>query len=270
MSPQDVSKNRYTLIVEKLFFDNYSEGASSIEFTRDEIEAIAKRLKIKLPKNLGDIIYSFRYRSNLPASILKKAPKGWEWIIRGTGRARYEFKLNRIVHVRPDPNRAETKIPDATPAIVVKYALNDEQSLLAKLRYNRLIDIFLGITCYSLQSHLRTSVASIGQVETDEMYVGVDRSGVHYIVPVQAKGRSDRIGVVQIEQDCELCAAKYPALVCKPVAAQYVQEDLIAVFLFEMTVDGLRVSTERQYRLVAANELSEDELKSYRDRLAND
>ncbi len=36
---------------------------------------------------------------------------------------------------------------------------------------------FTGITCYSLQNHLRTSVPDIGQVETDELYVGVDKKG---------------------------------------------------------------------------------------------
>jgi len=38
------------------------------------------------------------------------------------------------------------------------YALGDEQALLAKLRYNRLLDIFTGVVCYSLQNHLRTNV----------------------------------------------------------------------------------------------------------------
>ena len=45
---------------------------------------------------------------------------------------------------------AETKIPDATPGIIAKYASTDEQGLLAKLRYNRLLDILTGTTCYSL------------------------------------------------------------------------------------------------------------------------
>lgn len=263
-------KNRYMRIIEKLFFDNYVEGATSIRFVRSEIETIAKRLQIMLPKNLGDVIYSFRYRNSLPGTITKKAPKGWEWAIRGTGRSQYEFRLRKIVHIRPDPNRAETKVPDATPAIVLKYALNDEQTLLAKLRYNRLIDIFLGITCYSLQSHLRTSVTSIGQVETDEMYVGIDKSGVHYVVPVQAKSTRDRIGAVQIEQDVSMCTVKYPALVCKPVAAQYMADDVIALFAFELVDEGIRISSERHYRLVSAADLSEAEIQMYRSRLNSD
>lgn len=87
-------------------------------------------------------------------------------------------------------------------------SVSDEQALLAKLRYNRLVDIFTGVACYSLQSHLRTHVSGIGQVETDEIYIGVDRRGVHYVFPIQAKGGKDRIGVVQIEQDFAMCAAK--------------------------------------------------------------
>ena len=88
----------------------------------------------------------------------------------------------------PNQNLAVTKIPDATPGIIAKYAFSDEQALLTRIRANRLIDIFLGIACYSLQNHLRTTVVGMGQVETDEIYVGVDKGGSHYVVPVQAKG----------------------------------------------------------------------------------
>lgn len=41
----------------------------------------------------------------------------------------------------------------------------------------------------------------MGGVETDEHYVGVDRQGIHYALPVQAKGGRDHLSVVQIEQD---------------------------------------------------------------------
>src|SRR5438105_5867530 len=128
---------------------------------------------------------------------------------------------------------AETKVPDSTPGIIIMYALGDEQALLAKLRYNRLVDIFTGITCYSLQSHLRTTVPNVGQVETDEIYVGVDRRGAHYVFPVQAKGGNDRLGIVQIEQDFALCAHRFPSLLCRPIAAQFMAIEVIALFEFE-------------------------------------
>lgn len=67
--------------------------------------------------------------------------------------------------IEPDTMLATIKIPDGTPSIVKKYSASDEQALLTIVRYNRLIDTFLGITCYSLQNHLRTTVDGIGQIE---------------------------------------------------------------------------------------------------------
>jgi hypothetical protein len=144
--------------------------------------------------------------------------------------------------------------------------LNDEQALLAKIRYNRLIDIFTGVTCYSLQNHLRTTLSEMGQVETDEVYVGIDKQGVHYIFPVQAKGGKDKIGVVQIGQDFAMCAEKFPNAVGRPIAAQFMDDDTIVLFEFAQTEEGIRILTEKHYRLVAPDELSEQEIEEYRKR----
>ncbi|HLY32757.1 MAG TPA: hypothetical protein VKQ36_17170, partial [Ktedonobacterales bacterium] len=61
--------NRYSQIVEHIFFHRYQEGARVIEFTRDDLVQTAQELGISPPKNLGDILYSFRYRGALPATI---------------------------------------------------------------------------------------------------------------------------------------------------------------------------------------------------------
>jgi hypothetical protein len=179
-----IKGNRYTRIIAEIFSLRYKKGAREVPFKRQDIERIAKKLGVSLPKNLGDVLYSFRYRAPLPESIREKAPAGTEWIIRPKGRARYAFVATAVSAIIPSTQLAETKIPNATPGIIEQYALSDEQALLAKLRYNRLVDIFTGVTCYSLQSHLRTSVPTMGQVETDELYVGVDRRGAHYIFPI--------------------------------------------------------------------------------------
>ena len=160
----------------------------------------------------------------------------------------------------------ETKIPDATPGVIVRYSMNDEQALLAKLRYNRLIDIFTGLTCYSLQNHLRTTLRDGSQVETDEIYIGLDKRGVHYILPVQGKGGKDKIGIVQIEQDFDMCSAKFPNLICRAIAAQFIAGELIALFEFENTSSGIKVSAEKHYRLVKSEDLSQEELVSYQNR----
>jgi hypothetical protein len=255
--------NRYTKILEAIFVKHFKRGATEIEFERTEFSQVADKLGIVLPKNLGDVLYSFRYRTLLPKSITSKAPKGYEWIIRPAGKGKYKLVAVRQSNIAPSNVLADTKIPDATPGVIARYSMNDEQSLLAKLRYNRLIDIFAGLTCYSLQNHLRTTLRDGSQVETDEIYIGLDKRGAHYVLPIQAKGGKDRIGVVQIEQDFELCALKFPHLICRPIAAQFVDKNLIALFEFEQSKNGIKVTSEKHYRLVKPDELSPEELKSY-------
>lgn len=262
------SKNRYTAIIEKIFFEHYKPGDREFVFEREEIAHFARKLKIELPKNFGDIIYSFRYRAELPKSIRAKARKGETWIIRPAGRGRYRFVLVSDLELAPSPHMNVTKVPDATPGIVEKYALSDEQALLAKVRYNRLIDIFAGITCYSLQNHLRTSVPGVGQVETDEIYIGIDRKGVQYVIPVQAKGGKDRLSVVQIEQDIAVCSHKFPALVCRPIAAQFLSSNTIVLLEFEHSREKLGICGERHYQLVPPDDVTEEDLVQYRSRLS--
>jgi hypothetical protein len=138
------TSNRYSQIIEWIFFNHRNEGAKEVQFHRTELEAMAAELNIKQPKNLGDIVYSFRYRAILPESVKKMALAGETWIIRPAGRALYKFVSIPDRPLVPNPMLAQTKVPDATPGIVASYSLNDEQALLAKVRYNRLIDIFSG------------------------------------------------------------------------------------------------------------------------------
>ena len=261
--------NRYSQIIERVFLSHYKEDATEVCFDRVEIEAVAKELHINLPKNIGDIIYSFRYRVALPESIREKATDDKNWIIRPAGRSRYCFALVDEHKIIPAAMKAHTKVPDATPGLVAMYRLDDKGALLAKLRYNRLVDIFTGVTCYSLQNHLRTFLAGIGQVETDELYVGLDKKGRHYVFPVGAKGGSDRLDIVQIEQDLALCASKFPDLICRPIGAQFMKGDVIALFEFESTAEGVKIASEEHYQLVSAADVTPEVIKSYRERLPN-
>lgn len=128
------------------------------------------------------------------------------------------------------------------------------------------MDIFTGVTCYPLQSHLRTSVLGLGQVETDEIYIGLDRRGAHHVFPVQAKGENDLLNIVQIEQDVAMCRHKFPNLICRPIAAQFMRDDLIVLFEFEHGDDGTVISTEKHYRLVPPEDVEEKDVIAYRAR----
>ena len=107
----------------------------------------------------------------------------------------------------------------------------------------------------------------MGQIETDEIYVGVDRVGCHYIIPVQAKSRRDSLNIVQIEQDYAMCEARFPSLIAKPLGTQFIDDQTVAIFEFEISDGAVRVAAERHYQLVEPDELTQDDLLTYRRRL---
>lgn len=257
--------NRYGSLMEKVFFDRYEDGATSLDFMREDIEDAAASLDVKLPKNLGDVLYSFRFRNALPARIVATQPEGMEWVIELAGRALYKFSLVKANRVLPREDLVRIDIPDATPELIRAYALDDEQALLAIVRYNRLIDTFLGLTTYSLQNHLRTTVKGIGQIEIDELYVGLDKRGCHYVIPVQAKGGKDQIGIVQISQDIRFVEDKFPEMRCRAIAAQFMENEVIALFELTLQDNEIKVVEERHYRLVPAKKLDRDAIRDYRD-----
>lgn len=256
--------NRYEQILERIFIAKRKGAAAVIPFDREELESTAKALNIKFPKNAGDIIYAYRYRSAPPPGISATQPKGKEWIIEGVGRSQYAFKLVKVNRIVPDPSYLPIKVPDATPEIIAAYALSDEQALLAKVRYNRLIDLFLGVTGYSLQNHLRTTVRGIGQIEVDEIYVGVDKSGSQFVIPVQAKGGKDQLSTVQAQQDIMCCREKFAPLVCRAVSAQFISGGTIALFELALVRQDVKIVDQRHYQLVAADSITEDDLAMYR------
>ena len=86
-------KNRYSAIIEKIFTSKFKPGMRMVDFVREELETVAGQLQIKLPKNLGDLVYSFRYRADLPEKIKRRREReklgssgplgrhtiGWHW-----------------------------------------------------------------------------------------------------------------------------------------------------------------------------------------------
>ncbi len=257
--------NRYVALIEKIFLDRYQAGTTEIDFARTDIEGAAEELDITLPKNLGDILYSFRFRAVLPEKIVATQPEGMEWSIELAGRAMYKFRLVKSNRILPREDLAHIDIPDSTPELIRAYALDDEQALLAIVRYNRLIDTFLSLTTYSLQNHLRTTVKGIGQIEIDELYVGINKRGCHYVIPVQAKGGKDQISIVQTTQDIKFVEEKFPGMHCRAISAQFMEDNIVVLFELTLQDDEIKVVEERHYRLVPAKKLDQDAIRDYRD-----
>lgn len=255
----------YNAIIETVFLDRYAPGKDEVAFVREDLIDAATHLGIPVPRNLGDVLYTFRYRRPLPNTVRATAPEGKEWTICGAGQAAYVFRLVTVNRVVPNPSLMTIKIPDATPEIVSAHAMSDEQALLAKIRYDRLLDVFLGVSADSLQNHLRTTVKRIGQIEVDEIYVAVDSTGRQFVLPVQAKGGCDRLSLVQSEQNILWCRERLPDLICRPILTQFAEDDLIAMFEVVMDDAEIKVVQEKHYRLVPAADVTPDDLLRYRN-----
>jgi len=265
--------SKYEQIIEWVFARNYRPGAVRVPFTRDELVQASTQLGIARIKNLGDIPYSFRFRRELPQSIQSTAPENSEWIIVGAGIGEYQFRLAAPGKIQPIQHYLPIKIPDATPEIVRQYAPGtDEQALLTRARYNRLIDVFTGLACYSIQNHLRTTVTDIGQVEVDEIYVGINSRGTHFVLPCQAKSPGDSFGIAQVMQDIALCNERYPMAICRPIALQFTAEERVALLELAVKEEGdvlmLNVVDQKTYQLVPRADISTAELSILKEREA--
>ncbi|MCK4564831.1 MAG: hypothetical protein KAU94_09175 [Verrucomicrobia bacterium] len=83
------------------------------------------------------------------------------------------------------------------------------------------------------------------------------------MVPVQAKGGSDKHGIVQSQQDIACCKQKFPELICRAVSAQFMDKDIIALFELAVMEGAVKVVDEKHYQLVPAASISPEELRLY-------
>lgn len=86
-------------------------------------------------------------------------------------------------------------------------------------------------------------------IETDEIYVGIDRHGSHHILPVQAKGGTDRLSIIQIWQDFRVAEQKFDSLTARPIATQFLNDKSIALFEFSESRNKISIARERHYSL---------------------
>jgi hypothetical protein len=264
MTNGNKSKPVYVKIMETLFKNHAAHLHEEFQWDRPEITEIANKLGVNVP-------------SVLPEKIVNYA-KPRHWLLLPNGKSKYRFVKAKSASFEPDMSLRAIKIPNSTPQIVERYALGDEQAVLARIRYNRLIDLFLGVTSFSLQNHLRTTVEYFNrsQIETDEIYAGVDKSGTQFVIPVQAKGERELIGAVQAVQDLYCCKEKFPNLVCRAVAAQTIKiakhasgADIYTVCLMELGIDtgtayDVSKLQEKHFELVLHSDISDADLAEYR------
>ncbi len=156
-----------------------------------------------------------------------------------------------IDFIFPMEGRFVVEVPEATPVIVSAHARSEEALLLAQVRYCRLIDIFLEITSWPLENHLRAKLDGGGPFEVDDLYVGMRQDGRQFIIPVQAGTGSCRI----THKHIAWCAERFPGLLCRAVSVQPTPKGAIAMIELAIADGAVGVLHERHYRPVAWDKL---------------
>lgn len=260
-----IARNRDD-VIRVVFSRRFSPGSSEVMFTMDDIRAAIDEVAARCPgyheKNVADVRYEYASgRRSLPADVDRHGP----WMFGGRGKAKYaliRLAASPVIHVSEDLQVIH--IPDATPEIVLEYAGRDEQGLLAKIRYNRLLDVFLQITCYHLQNHWRTTVKRKGQREIDDLYVGINTHGKQFVMPIEAKSVGGNLAKTQIFQNIEFARERYPMLLLRPVGVQEMSDG--SLVLIEFTAadnpDAVKVVEMRRYRLVPMSQVPLDAIQA--------
>lgn len=232
-------------VFEELHQDH--EEADRLPFTKADIVRAVNELGLEI-NNVPDIAYTFRTgRSPLPQAILAHG----NWAIDGAGKGRYVFvRLARSPYVDIPTDVETIRILDATLQVVLKYQSADEQAILARIRYNRLIDTFTSLTTYHLQGHFRTTVTGVGQVEVDDLYIGINTDGHSFILPVEGKAASpkDRLGVVQITQMVKFARQYFADLKVRPIGVKIMPDGSFMFMEFNDSDDSNLVATKRYKR----------------------
>jgi hypothetical protein len=257
-APEELSRNRDE-VLQWVFHKKFKAGMIEVPFTMDDIrDAIAAVASLRpgyKEKNVADVRYQYSSgRRSLPDSINILGP----WMISGRGKAQYAFvKLKEATLVAIQEDLLPIFIPNSTPEIVLEYAGEDEQGLLAKLNYNRLLDIFLGLTCYHLQNHWRTSIKNKGQCEIDDLYVGLNQAGKQFAIPIEAKCAGEHLSKTQIAQIIDFARERYPKLIMRPVGVQELRDGSIVLSEFSPAPhpDDIKVKDQRRYKLVPFGEV---------------
>ena len=249
-------------VIERVFKKRYQPGAEEVPFLmtdiRDAIAEVSKSNPGYKEGNAFDVRYQYTSgRQPLPASIDQYGP----WMIAGRGKAKYAFvKLagGTAIHIQED--LLTILLPDATPEIVMEYAGDDEQGILAKVRYNRLLDVFLQVTCYHLQNHWKTSIKNKGQCEIDDLYVALNTHGKQFVIPVEVKSSGDRLSKTQIVQMIDFARARYPKLILRPVGVQEMKDGSLVFVEFSPAAhpDEIKIKETRRYKLVPMAEVPID------------
>jgi hypothetical protein len=242
----------YVPVIKRIFAAKYRDGMTKIDFTLDEVRDACGALGI-VSRNPADVIYRMRARTKLPQEILDAG----FFILRQVGRGMYRLEqaTSTLIEI---PDHVVHEALDLTPLPVRRLfpqvlAEIDEQGLLSVISYCKLMDHFTGLQVYRLRSHVRKSVAGIGQAELDEIDVGVAMRDdeMPVIFPIEAKAADESVNRVQIAAQVAFCLEYFPGYEIRPLAVKLDEESIVHFLEFNVstTPADLTVKRSKGYRL---------------------
>lgn len=101
---------------------------------------------------------------------------------------------------------------------------------------------------------MRTTVKELGQIEVDDLYLGVDQDGRWYCIPVEAKpaGNRDQLGRIQLSSMVAFSEQEFPTLPVRPVGVKRMEDGSIFFVEFTPISDPLQIQSRvyKRYMLV--------------------
>lgn len=236
--------NKAKSFIKHLIEKNFTASQDSIPFSRDDVSLYCLKKFKKIPKNVGDIIYSLRYRMDYLSTFDHLLDPDYTWTLLSLSTGQYELK--------PMP---KLKLPDLTSVPVISKIdktpehihnlrpLND-QSLLMKIYQNKVLSEFLEDDLILLQAHHKVNLKDWGQAEIDGI-VASETSPRLYLVEV--KGYTEVIGWPQIIQLKMYAEQNHPGLPFTPIFVQSHRDWSFSIVQFDFNSEFPQVTKSERY-----------------------
>ena len=118
-----------------------------------------------------------------------------------------------------------------------------------------MVDTFVGLTAYQLQGHFRTTVQGLGQVEIDDLYLGVDEDGNWAAIPIEGKVGDERLGIIQIRALSLFAKDQFPGLRVRPLGIKLLNDRSLLFVEFNDQTDFDTIAARRYKRYELAREV---------------
>lgn len=216
--------------IDYLMKNSFVDSLTPISFERTDILDVCKNEFGEAPKNLGDIVYSLRYRLDYLSNYDYLLEKDYTWTLLSTGIGQYELAPLKKLRLPNLESENVLYVDDQTPAHIHKLRPLNDQSLLMKVIQNGILNEFLQDDLMFLQAHHKVNLNNWGQAEIDGILASNNSSHLYLI---EVKGYTEVIGWPQMIQLKMYAQQNHPDVLFTPVFIQSHRDWSFSVVQFD-------------------------------------